>query len=401
MSRRIAVTGLGALSSVADSPEALWPALAAGRSGLKPIELFALDGLPALLAGEIRPFDPKVYLGERNFRPVDRTSRLLLVAAQQALAASGWTAERRAASEVGLVLGTTFCSVRTIAEFDRRGQKLGPNYASPMDFANSVINAAAGQAAIWHDLRGVNTTVSCGEASGLAAIAYGVDALRREDAQALLCGGVEELCFESYVGHLRAGRLARGEEPPVPFDARRSGFALAEGAAALMLEREEAACEREARVLGWVLGHGSAFSPDLAAARLASGLSRAIGLALADAETAAEAIDCVFCGASGSVAGDRAEALGLAQVFGPRSLPVAAVKAQLGEALGASGALQAVAALGTLNGHGLPGVPGLEPDPELPLEGVAAFWRELAARRTLATAVSADGHCHAVVFAAT
>jgi 3-oxoacyl-(acyl-carrier-protein) synthase len=271
-----------------------------------------------------------------------------------------------------------------------------------MDFANSVINAAAGQAAIWHDLRGVNTTVSCGEASGLAAIAYAVEALRRGLAGALLTGGVEELCFESYLGHLRAGRLYRGGDPPVPFDARRSGFALAEGAGVVMLESEDAARQRNGPVLGWVLGHGAAFSPARDAERLASRLARAIELALGDAGLAADDVDCVSAGASGSVVGDHAEALALARVFGARaaSLPVSAVKAQLGEALGASGGFQAVALLGTLAGHGLSGVPGLRTEEGFPLGGIAAASRSLAARRALATAISADGHCHAVIFGA-
>ncbi|HYN22544.1 MAG TPA: beta-ketoacyl synthase N-terminal-like domain-containing protein, partial [Thermoanaerobaculia bacterium] len=178
MRRRVVVTGAGAISSVADSSRGLQEALGEGRSGLKPVELFPLDGLGPQVAGEVRPFEPRTWLGERNLRPIDRTARLLLVAAQQALEESGWTPELRQEQEIGLVLGTTFCSVHTISEFDRRAVQLGPSYASPLDFANSVINAAAGQAAIWNNLRGVNSTVSAAEASGLMAISSAVDLLR-------------------------------------------------------------------------------------------------------------------------------------------------------------------------------------------------------------------------------
>src|SRR6185295_14453954 len=144
-------------------------------------------------------------------------SRLLLVAAGQALERSGLNGQDPAAAaerEVGLVVGTNFCSVRTIAEFDRRGQQLGPSYASPIDFANSVINAAAGQAAIWYGLRGVNSTVSAGEASGLMAISQGADLIAGGRAEALLAGGVEELCFEAMLGFERAGRLASSNGRP-------------------------------------------------------------------------------------------------------------------------------------------------------------------------------------------
>ncbi len=403
--RRVVVTGAGVISCLADSPAGLHQALCAGRSGAKAIELFAVDGLGPAHGGEIRPFEPRDYLGERNLRPVDRTSRLLLVAAGQALATSGWTAQRLAATEVGLVLGTTFCSVRTIAEFDRRAVQLGPSYASPMDFANSVINAAAGQVAIWYGLRGVNSTIAGGEAAGLHAIGYAADLIRSGRTDALLAGGVEELCFESYLALHRGGRLAAaaapGAERPVPFDAGRNGFLPAEGAALLMLEDAASAAARGAAVLAEVLGHGEAFAAGRADdAGGAAALARAIRLALAEAGAAPEDVDVVSASANGSVRGDRIEARGLAAGLGGRAaaVPVTAVKAMLGEALGASGALQAVDLVETLRDGNLPGVCGLErTDEDFPLGGVAAATRQVAARRGLATGVGFDGHCAALL----
>lgn len=405
--RKVAVTGAGALAPVADSPAALHCALCEGRSVLKSIELFALDGLdgPGIsrprLAGEIRPFEPRDYLGDRNLRPVDRTARLLLIAAQQALEGSGWTAEMRAAREVGLVLGTMFCSVRTIAEFDRRAVQLGPSYASPLDFANSVINAAAGQAAIWYGLRGINSTVTGGEASGLLALAYAADLIGHGRADALLAGGAEELCFESFLGHHRAGRLGRR---PVPFDARRDGFALAEGAAALMLEDAEGAAARGARVLATLRGHAETFDPSVGedGASAAEAVARAVRLALEDAAVEPRDLGLLVLAASGSVRGDRAEAQGVAQALGPYAaeIPVAAPKAQLGEALGASGAFQALAALGVFADGVVPGVTGLGATEEgFPLGGVSSATRRLDRRPRLALlhAAGTDGQSCAVV----
>jgi len=398
---RVAITGAGALAPVADSPAGLHAALCEGRSALKSIELFPLDGLNPRPAGEIRPFEPRDYLGDRNLRPVDRTARLLLVATQKALEGSGWTSEMRAAKEVGLVLGTMFCSVRTIAEFDRRAVQLGPSYASPLDFANSVINAAAGQAAIWHDLRGINTTMTGGEASSLLALAYAMDLIRYGRAEALLAGGAEELCFESFLGHDRAGRLG---QRPVPFDAQRDGFALAEGAAALMLESAEGAAIRGARILATLRGHGETFDPSAGEDEVAAAeaVARAVRLALDDAEVAPGDLDLLVLAANGSVRGDCAEARGVAQVLGPRAadIPVAAPKAQLGEALGASGAFQALAALGAFTDGRVPGVTGLEStEEEFPLGGVSAETRQLDRRPRLALlhAAGTDGQCCAVV----
>ncbi len=404
MRRRVVVTGGGALTPLASTPAALHAALCAGQSALRSIELFPYEGLLPLPAGEIRPFEPRDHLGDRNLRPVDRTARLLLVATQQALEASGWSAEMRAACEVGLLLGTMFCSVRTIAEFDRRAVQLGPSAASPIDFANSVINAAAGQAAIWHNLRGINTTLAAGEASSLLALAQAADLIRQGRAGALLAGGAEELCYESFLGHQRAGRLGRR---PVPFDAGRDGFALAEGAAALMLEDAAGAVARGARVLAVVRGHAAAFDPsageDPAAA--ADAVERAVRQALADAEVEPSTLDLLVLGASGAVRGDRAEALGVAAALGARAadVPVAAPKAGLGESLGASGALQALTALGTFGDGVVPGVFGLEAlEDGFPLGGVQAGSRRLdrSPRLALLHALATDGQCCAVVLEA-
>jgi 3-oxoacyl-[acyl-carrier-protein] synthase II len=289
-----------------DSPARLHDSLCRGLSAIKPIQLFNTDGLGCPLAGEIVDFDATKYLGQRNLRPLDRTSRLIASAAQLALEDSGWSAEMREAHEVGLILGTMFCSVHTISEFDRRALELGPSYASPMDFSNTVINAAAGQTAIAHNLRGVNTTISTGVTSGLEAISYAADLIRCGRARAVLAGGVDELCFESFYGFDRAGLLCRSNDSagdfPIPFDARRNGIALGEGAALLMLEAAGPAAERGARTLAEIKGHGSAYDCSRGRDRGESveAISCAIRHALSDAFLLPHEIDCLSASANGS-----------------------------------------------------------------------------------------------------
>ena len=178
MRNRVVITGAGVISSLGDSPASLQFALCSGRGAVKSVELFSTAGLGCPLGGEIPSFDAQKYLGRRNLRPLDRTSRLVTSAAQLALNNSGWSESMRNDVEVGLVLGTMFCSVHTISQFDRRALEVGPAYASPMDFSNTVINAAAGQTAIMHNLRGINSTISTGITSGLQAIAYATDIIR-------------------------------------------------------------------------------------------------------------------------------------------------------------------------------------------------------------------------------
>jgi 3-oxoacyl-[acyl-carrier-protein] synthase II len=314
--------------------------------------------------------------------------------------------EMRNALEVGLVLGTMFCSVHTISEFDRRALEAGPAYASPMDFSNTVINAAAGQTAIVHNLRGVNTTISTGVTSGLEAISYASDLIRSGRVRALLAGGAEELCFESFFGFDRAGLLCQSDSSagdfPIPFDTRRNGSALGEGAALLMLEDASLARERGARVLGEVTGHGSSY--DCSRGRddedSVEAIASAIRHALSDAFLLPHEIDCLSASANGSEVGDRHEAEGVfAGLNGQTNkLPVTAIKSMLGETLGASGPIQAVALLETMRDGMLPGIPQLkEVDDDFPLKLARPESREEDVINGLINSIGFDGHCGSLI----
>lgn len=405
--RKVVITGAGVVSPLGDSLDGLHAALCEGRNAIQPIQLFptALVGCP--LGGEIKDFDAQKYLGKRNLRPLDRTSRLVASAAQLALDSSGWTEELRSDREVGLILGTMFCSVHTISEFDRRALEAGPSYASPMDFSNTVINAAAGQTAIVHNLRGINTTISTGNTSGLKAIAYATDLIRNGRARALLAGGADELCFESFYGFDRAGLLCRSEHRagdfPIPFDARRNGLALGEGAALLVLEDAESARERGAQVLAEVKGHGCAYDYSRGVQQSAvEAIARSMQCALDDAGMLPHESQCLSASANGSVKGDRHEAEAIVAAFNGNShrLAVTAIKSMLGETLGASGAMQVVDMVETMRDGVLPGTAHLEEtDDDFPLPWVSTVRRKIDPRNGLVNSVGLDGHCCSLVLA--
>lgn len=403
---RVVITGRGVISSLGDSPARLHGSLCEGLTAIKPIQLFDTAGLGCPLGGEITDFDAVKYLGKRNMRPLDRTSRLVASAAQLALEDSGWSTEMRSAEEVGLVLGTMFCSVHTISEFDRRALEAGPSYASPMDFSNTVINAAAGQTAIVHNLRGVNTTISTGVTSGLEAIAYATELIRSGRTRALLAGGADELCFESFFGFDRAGLLCRSNNAagdfPIPFDARRNGSALGEGAALLMLEDATSARERGARVLGEIKGHGSSYDCSRGHDDKTSieAIASAIRQALSDAFLLPHEIDCLSASANGSERGDRHEAQGVFVGLNGQAcqLPVTAIKSMLGETLGASGPMQAVALLETARDGVLPGIPQLEKvGADFPLKMARSENREVDMINGLINSIGFDGHCCSLI----
>jgi 3-oxoacyl-[acyl-carrier-protein] synthase II len=345
MSARVVVTGMGVISSIGAGIEEFERNLYAGASGIGPSPLLGENAT----AAEVRDFNPQTWLGNKGIRVLDRSARLLSVAAQMALSSTGLQQQEGVEGDpnLGLVCGTMFGSVHSITSFDWSGITDGPSYVNPMEFPNTVINSPAGQAAIKHKLRGVNSTISAGLVSGLYAIHYAAEFLMLGRATALLAGGVEELCEESFLSFRKVGVISQ-RGCPRPFGIDRDGAVLGEGSALWMLETAESAEARGAAALLEICGFGAAHDAhniqgfDVRAAGAASAIQKA----LAEAEIAPQAVGCVIAGASGSRAGDAMEANALRQVFGSRldQIPVCAPKAAFGEALGASGALCALTA---------------------------------------------------------
>ncbi|HEY6249779.1 MAG TPA: beta-ketoacyl-[acyl-carrier-protein] synthase family protein [Candidatus Angelobacter sp.] len=403
MGKRVAITGTGLISSLGDSPALLHYALCKGHTGLHPVDDGSFEHRISRLAGHISSFKPDAYLPERCFRALDRTGQLVVSAAKLALENSGWPSEKLKEHDVGLVLGTMFGSVHTISKFDRRALEQGPSCASPMDFANTVINAAAGQTAIWHKLRGINSTIACGSTSGLMALGYATDLIRYGYQTAVLAGGADEFCFESFSGFEQAGllyRVTEGTGFPVPFEVRRTGFALSEAAALIMLEEWDAAVARGAAILGEVRGYGSTYDPRRSNGSGTDAIVRAMQAASDDAGLALSEIDCISASANGSIDHDRAEALAIKVLWNSFSslVPVTAIKSMVGETLGASGALQAIDLIETMRSGLLPGIPELEEyEPELPPLNASREAQPIRARCGLVNSVGFDGHACALL----
>jgi 3-oxoacyl-[acyl-carrier-protein] synthase II len=244
-----------------------------------------------------------------------------------------------------MICGTLFGGLHSIVSFDWSGLNDGPSYVNPMEFPNTVINSPAGQAAIRFHLRGINSTVCAGLASGLYALHYGAEALRRGRARALLCGGVEELCEESFLGFRKMG-LASSAGCVRPFHPDSDGTVAGEGSALLVLESASAAKTRGLSPWAEIAGFGCAhdakainrYDPH------ADGATAAIRQAMESAGIEASEVGCIIAGANGTRAGDAMEFRALSNVFaaGLSRIPVSAPKASFGEAMGASGALCAL-----------------------------------------------------------
>ncbi len=398
---------MGVISSLGDSSQALHAAFCEQRVGFGRIVEYDSHGMESRWGGEISAFQPESYLRGRLFRSLDRTGRLVAAAATLALANSGWSQEALKSREVGLVLGTMFSSMHTIGQFDRHALMEGPSSASPLDFANTVINSAAGQTAIWHKLSGINSTIASGATSGLMALGYAADLISYGSQTAILAGGADEFCFESFCGLERAGLLRlkdATEECCVPFAASRTGFALTEASALLMLEEWDSAIERGASILGEIRGHANASNPLYHnPTHGPDAIVRAMRGALDAAGLFPSQVCCVSASANGSPVADRNEALALGAVFNSHgsATPITAIKSMAGETLGASGIVQAIDLLETFRTGQLPGIFGLkDSDPCLPALNFCQQTQNIHARSGLINSVGFDGHACSLLICA-
>lgn len=341
----VVITGYGFVAGLGETADELFEALVStSRAGESQIDT-------TQVSDEIL----KSNLKGRNLRPLDRTSRMLSVAVAHALTDGRFNSQSE--QDIGLVSGTMFASAATIAAFDCRAMEEGPAYASALDFANSVINASTGQTAIWHGLRGENTTIATGQSSGLKAIARASSSIRTGREKVLLAGGVEELSDASFRAFNDSGLLT-DQKAAVPFGNHRDGFRFTEGAAIVLLESATHANGRGANVVADVLGSGTSFDSMNRASESDSveSIERAMSCALRNAGVGPDDVDVVVCSANGSVVTDHHEMLALDRIFISDAKPVRFTpKGAIGESVGAAGPLQLIAVLECIRRGRIPG----------------------------------------------
>ncbi|MEZ6186059.1 MAG: beta-ketoacyl-[acyl-carrier-protein] synthase family protein [Planctomycetota bacterium] len=375
MSARVVITGLGALSALGDSPAALWAGLAAGRSGVRALPHLAACGTRVTAGGAIAslPFDTpqrEVELGRR--------------AADQALEQAG--------------LAPAACGLLWAAGLD--SYQLGPQ-----GLTRRAASACYQALALRHGRPRRMLAVAC--ASGTQTVGEAACLIRAGRAQACLAGGSSTILSPLYAsGFAALGAVAvdlAGEDPAQackPFDVARRGFALAEGAAALVLESATHAAARGARALAEVVGFGTSMDaydlnrppPD------GAGAERCIRRALEDAGLAPAAIDAVNAHGTGTRVGDPAEAAALNRVFGTPGPPVSSVKGALGHAMAASGALEAVVVVLALEAGAVPPTVNLtQPDPECALDHVLGAPRTLPLTHALSCSFGMGGQNAALI----
>ncbi|MCL6522641.1 MAG: beta-ketoacyl-[acyl-carrier-protein] synthase II [Firmicutes bacterium] len=397
-SARVVVTGVGAVSAFGVGAEALRSGL---ERALRAGGVEEWEGLGRLAVARVEGFEPERFLPPRTVRNNERFTHLAAAAAELALTEAALEPSALDPWRVGVIGGTSVGGPGDLIAGLERVQTGGPRRVGPHTIPRIIPNMAAGVIAEKYGFRGVNTTLTTASSAGLDAIGTALLALRDGEADVVLAGASESSLEPLLLAPLlRSGEVSR--EAGRPFDRRRDGVTVAEGAAWLALERLEHARARGARILAEVEGYGRALAAGsrLDGGALADGLARAVAAALADAGVEPDDLGGVVAHAAGSPRLDRAEAEALRAALGEGLPPVTAPAGGLGYAMAASGALEAAVAVLALERGVLPPTAGWEEaDPELGLTPVHDGGRPLARARLLCTTAALGGPCSAVILA--
>lgn len=399
-SKRVVITGVGVVTSNGIGKKQFWDSLQNGVSGIKEVSLFDTASLGTHTAGEIKDFDPLPFLGSKGLRVQDRTTKIVNVAAKLALEDAKLSVDESNTDAVGVVLGTTLGSVYSISEFDKTALKEGPRAVNPALFPNTVINSPASQISIRFNIQGFNTTIATGFTASLDALRYACDFIKLGRANAVVVGGVEELCIQTYLGFYKLKFLAAsrngGIELSCPFDRRRNGIVFGEGAAMAVIEDLESAEKRGVPIYAEIVSFGSYFDPFRINKynRLGPGIRAAMRFALNNAQLAPRDIDYICANANSTKEADIIEAEAIADVFGDEAqrVPVSSIKSMVGESFSASGALALAASVGaTANGFIPPTINYQEPDAACNLDVVPNASRKADVRRILINTFGPSG----------
>ena len=401
-SRRVVITGLGAVTPIGNTVDTYWAGLQSGANGVAPITLFDASKHACRFAAEVKDFDPSGVLDPKETKRWDRFCQFGVVAAKEALAHSGLEITDANRQRIGVIIGSGVGGLLTMETQAHVLEGKGPGRVSPFTVPMMIPNMATGLAAIALGAQGPSSAVATACAAGSNAIGDAFRLLQQGHADAMVCGGAESAITPLGVaGFASAKALSfRNDDPATasrPFDAERDGFVIGEGAGILVLETLEHAQARGADILGEVVGYGMTCDAHHITSPIPGGLggARAMSLALADAGLKADDIDYVNAHGTSTPANDSNETAAIKTALGERAkaIPVSSTKSMTGHLLGGSGGIEAVAAVLALqNGVVPPTINHQNPDPACDLDVVPNQAREQIISTALSNSFGFGGH---------
>ncbi|WP_420613475.1 beta-ketoacyl-ACP synthase II [Candidatus Spongiisocius sp.] len=410
-SRRVVVTGMGAITPLGHTVEDTWKAALAGESGIGPITQFDPSGVQTKFAGEVRGWDPELVIPRREARRLDRSAQLFVCAAQQAMDDSGldFVADTSEADRAGVIVGSGLGGMLSFDNHLKVMLNRGASRISPLAVTMIIPNEAAGVASIRFNMRGPVTCVVTACAASANAIGDAAELIRRGAADVMLAGGAEATICEFGIGSFNSSKAlsTRNEDPTGasrPFDANRDGFVMSEGGVCVILEDRERALARGARIHAEVIGYG--MTSDAHHVTLprpgGEGAGRAMAAALDSAGLQPQQLGYINAHGTSTKANDVTETQAIKLALGERAaraVPVSSTKSMTGHLMGGAGAVESIFCIQAIN-NGIipPTINYTTPDPDCDLDYVPNEPREAEVEYAMTNSFGFGGHNVVLIF---
>jgi 3-oxoacyl-[acyl-carrier-protein] synthase II len=401
--KRIAITGMGVVSPVGLGIDTFWNALINGKSGVGNVTQVDTAGYACTIAAEVQDFNPENFVDKKKARRMDRFTQFAVAASKMAVEDAGLDMSKERPEMIGVIVGSGIGGLKTIEEEFIVLSTKGPKRVSPFLIPKLIANMAGGEIAIQYGLQGPNYAVASACATANNAIGEALRHLRYGSVDVMICGGTEAAITRlGLIGFSQAGALAENyNDNPTkasrPFDKNRSGFVMGEGAGIVVLETEEHARKRGARIYAELAGYGTtddAFHITLPSP--AGGTQvRAVNMALADAGVSPEDVNYVNAHGTSTHANDKTKTQVIKTVFGERAkqIPVSSTKSMTGHLLGAAGGVELIASVMSINkGIIHPTINYETPDPDCDLDYVPNTARDAKVSCIISNSFGFGGH---------
>ena len=402
MKKRVVVTGLGAVTPIGNTATAFWEALLAGKSGVGRITRFDASEYDAKIAGEVKDFDPTLFIDKKEARRMDRFTQLAIAASKMAFEDSGLNLDTEDHSRIGTFVGAGIGGMDTLHDQYKTLFEKGPNRISPFFIPMMIANIAAGQVSIAFGLQGPCSCVVTACATGTNCIGDAMKVIQRGDADVMVAGGTEAAVSPAGIAGFCAMKAlsTRNEAPEKasrPFDNDRDGFVMGEGSGVVILESLEHALARGARIYAELVGYGSNADAYHITAPAPEGAqaARCMELAILDAGMKTTDIDYINAHGTSTPMNDKNETLGIKALFGAhaQNLAVSSIKSMTGHLLGAAGGIECVATVLTVKNDMMPPTINYEtPEPGLDLDYIPNKARAKVVRAALSNSFGFGGH---------
>ena len=358
--RRVVVTGLGTINPLGNKVSDSWEKLLNGVSGIDHITSFDTENLPVTFAGEVKNFDANEYMGKQHARKLDRSAHLSIFATEQALKDAGVDTETRLGSNVGIVFGTGIGGIGATEDAVRVFDSRGPSRINPLAITQLMPNSSTGQVAIKFGIEGPSLTITTACAASANAVGEAKNLIENGIVDMVVAGGTESGTTPMTIAAFAQIRaLSTKNDIPAeacsPFDKNRDGFVMAEGSTVLIMETEESANSRGAKIYGYVDGYGATTDAHhiTAPAEGGAGALRAMELALKDAGIEKNKIEYINAHGTSTPANDKNETLAIKELFAEHAydLHISSSKSMTGHLLGGAGAFESMVCLLSLKNN--------------------------------------------------